>query len=62
MARAPGYKWAIEWLASNDDCYWLEDTNGCMSVTASLVVDMYDTEESKLRRDLLKAWQAVKSK
>lgn len=50
--KRPGYREAIEWLACNDDCYWLGDALGCISVTAALVRDLFDVTDEKLKTDL----------
>lgn len=54
--RRPGYREAIEWLAGNDDCYWLNDDEPMISVTAALVRDLWDVEDKRLIADLRKAW------
>lgn len=52
----PGYREAIDWLAGNDDCYWLLDTPGPMlSVSASMVRDLWDVSDEKLIKDLRRA-------
>jgi len=54
MKRAT-YKRAIEWLAANDDNDWLRDSNILMmSVSASLVMDLWGKEATELRADLVK--------
>jgi len=56
--RRPGYREAVEWLAHNDDCYWLgdHDAHGLMlSVTASLVRDLFDVTDERLSADLVRA-------
>lgn len=56
--RRPGYREAIEWLAGNDDCYWIGDRDGhglIMSVAASMVRDLYDVSDERLVSDLRKA-------
>jgi hypothetical protein len=55
MAKRPGYKEAIEWLAGNDDCYWLGDYDAhgpIISVPAALVRDLWDISDEKLLKDL----------
>lgn len=57
MAR-PSYTTAIEWVASNDDCYWLGDYDNhgpILSVTAAMVRDLWDVSDDKLIYDLRKA-------
>jgi len=57
--RRPGYGEAVEWLACNDDCYWLGDEHGSLSVAASMVRDLYGVADSKLIKDLRKALAEV---
>lgn len=56
--RRPGLREAIEWLAGNDDCYWLGDYDGhgpMLSVAASMVRDLYDITDERLISDLRRA-------
>jgi hypothetical protein len=49
------YKRAIQWLASNDDNEWLrDDVPVLLSVTASLVQDLYGKTAEQVRADLVK--------
>lgn len=60
--RRPGYREAIEWLAGNDDCYWLGDYDALgpiLSVSASMVRDLYDVTDDRLIADLKKALKRV---
>jgi hypothetical protein len=52
----PSYKAAIAWLAANDDCYWLGDSDEgrAISVTASLVADLWGKPDKKIEIDLAK--------
>lgn len=53
--KRPGYREAIEWLACNDDCYWLgdHDNHGAMlSVSASMVRDLYGVTDERLIADI----------
>lgn len=53
--RKPGYREAIAWLAGNDDCYWIGDHDGhgpMLSVSASMVRDLYDVTDDRLIADL----------
>jgi hypothetical protein len=52
MAR---YKDAIEWIARNDDTEWVNDPNGCESVTAALVADLFNKTDEEVRDDIRKA-------
>jgi hypothetical protein len=58
--RRPGYREAIEWLAGNDDCYWLADVqNGALSVSCALVRDLWDVSEGRIKADILQALKRV---
>ncbi len=46
----PGYREAVQWLAYNDDCYWL--LNDIISVPAAMVRDLWDVSTEKLIKDL----------
>lgn len=50
--RRPGYREAIEWLAGNDDCYWLADEEPIISVSAAMVRDLFGIENEKLYADI----------
>lgn len=57
--RRPGYREAVEWLAGNDDCYWLGDEEPCLSVSAALVRDLFDVEQGKLEKDIRRALRKI---
>lgn len=60
--KRPGYREALEWLAGNDDCYWLGDYDGhgfILSVSASMVRDLWDVTDEKLLKDLRVALKKV---
>lgn len=52
--KRPGYREAVEWIALNDDCYWLADEEPIISVTACMVRDLWGVETEKLFYDLRK--------
>lgn len=52
MARAIGYKAALDWIINNDDTEWLEDDEPIISVTAAFVADIYDVDQNKVVADL----------
>ena len=58
MKRA-SYREAIFWIANNDDTDWLDDQSPMLSVTASLVMDLFAVSEERLiadiRREIKKA-------
>jgi len=60
--KRPGYREAIDWLAGNDDCYYLGDydAHGLMlSVAASLVRDLWDVTDERLVKDIKAALRRV---
>lgn len=56
MAR---YQEAIDWIALNDDTQWATDADRwddpILSVTASLVVDLFGKPEATVVRDIRRA-------
>lgn len=53
MAR---YKDAIEWIALEDDTNFLDDAdNSPLSVTATMVRDLWNKTEQQVRKDILAA-------
>lgn len=60
--KRPGYREAIDWLASNDDCYWLGDRDihgPIMSVSACMVRDLWDVSDDRLLADLRRALKLI---
>lgn len=57
--KRPGYREALEWLAGNDDCYWLGDNEPIISVSAAMVRDLFDVADEKLLKDLRVALKKV---
>lgn len=49
-----GYKQAIQWIVENDDTEWVYDENGSISVTASLLADIFDRTTDEVTRDIKK--------
>lgn len=50
------YKQAIEWIALNDDTDFLDDTEvDTISVTASMVADLFSKDDETVVRDLRRA-------
>lgn len=52
------YKDAIEWIAGNDDCYWIGDRDAhgpIMSVTACMVRDLWNKPEVQVIKDIKKS-------
>ena len=62
--RRPGYREFIEWIASNDDCEWLTDENGSISVTLAMVASLFDVSDERATKDLqrvhAKVWESRK--
>lgn len=52
MAR---YKDAIQWMVDNDDTDWCDEDGACLSVTASLVADLFGKTDEQVREDLARA-------
>lgn len=59
MARA-SYKDAIWWMAANDDTEWVNDDEPIMSVTATLVADLFDKDHETVIRDLRKQLEKLR--
>lgn len=60
--KRPGYREAVEWLAGNDDCYWLGDYDRhgpIISVSAAMVRDLWDVSDAKIIADLRRALRRV---
>jgi hypothetical protein len=53
--RRPGYREAIDWIAANDDVYWLGDEDPTPCVTACLVCDLFGVDEARVVRDIRRA-------
>lgn len=61
--KRPGYREAIRWIVYNDDTEWVradeDEGDPMISVTAALVIDLFDVSEERfmadLRRELRKA-------
>lgn len=51
------YKAAIQWIAEEDDTDFLDDPcdDSMMSVTASMVADLFNKDHDTVRKDLRKA-------
>ncbi len=53
MAR-PSYKMAIQWIAENDDTFFLESDDP-ISVTAAFVADLWNKTDQQVCTDIRKA-------
>ena len=54
----PSYRRALQWIVDNDDTEWLDgdqNDDAPLSVTASLVADLFGHSDEKVERDLRKA-------
>lgn len=51
MKRA-SYREAIRWVVYNDDTDWLDDDEPVVSVTVSLIADIFDVTHDKIIADL----------
>jgi hypothetical protein len=59
--RRPGYREAITWLALNDDCYLVNDgLDAVLSVSASLVADLFGQTDAKVITDLRRVLENTK--
>jgi hypothetical protein len=58
--KRPGYREAVEWIAYNDDTYWLDDAEPIICVTAGMVRDLYGVDEVRLIADLRRAKAKVR--
>ncbi len=64
MSR-PSYKRAIQWLANNDDTSWVDgetEVDRYPSVTAALVVDLFDKTEEQVRNDVRRELRLLDAK
>jgi hypothetical protein len=52
-----GYREMLNWIAYNDDTNFLEEDDGCdaMSVTAVMLMHLFDKTEEQVRKDLIRA-------
>jgi hypothetical protein len=55
--KRPGYREAVAWVANNDDCYWTQDSEPIISVTAAMVADLFDVPEAKVIADVGHKWR-----
>jgi hypothetical protein len=54
IMRAIPYKQALQWMLDNDDTEFLDNEDGCLSVTGSLVADIYGKLDGAVWEDLYK--------
>ena len=51
-----GYRYAIQWVVENDNCSWADSARvQPLSIAASMVADVYECEDSKVRKDIKEA-------
>lgn len=48
------YPRAVQWLAYNDDCSWIDERDDCLSVAACLVCGLWDKSGRVLAADIVK--------
>lgn len=53
------YKTAITWIVQNDDTEFLSDEGSPLSVTASLVSDIFGKGDAQVREDLLREQKRI---
>lgn len=51
-SRPASYTRAIAWLAFNDDNEWTKDEDPTLSVSASMVADLYGRTDQQVTKDL----------
>jgi hypothetical protein len=59
------YAAAIQWMADNDDTYWLDTREGAepiASVTACMVADIYGRDTSEVTSDLRRVVMAERAR
>ena len=64
-ALRPSYRRALQWIVDNDDTEWVDgDQNDDMplSVTASLVADLFGHSDEKVEKDLLKTLKTARGR
>lgn len=52
--KRPSYRKAIEWILAYDDTEFLNDADPIISVTGSMVADLFGVDTDKVIADLLK--------
>lgn len=57
--KPKGYRWAIMWMAENDDCSWVQDPSPIPSVVASLVADLYGVTTGQVTDALRRYYEAA---
>lgn len=57
--KRPGYRETLEWIALNDDVYWLADDEPIICVTLAMVRDLFDVEQDKIIADLRRTLKRV---
>lgn len=57
--KRPGYREAVEWIAANDDCFWTDEPEHGMSVTASMVRDLWDKTDEQVTKDITRKWRQI---
>lgn len=57
--RRPGYREAVDWLAGNDDCYWLADNEPIPSVATCMIRDLFGVEDDKIYADIRRSLKRI---
>lgn len=50
--KRQGYRAAVQWLADNDDCEWLDEDDAAPSVSTCLVADIFGVDTDRVTTDL----------
>lgn len=63
-AIRPSYRRALQWIVDNDDTEWLDgDQNDTpLSVTASLVADLFGHSDDEVQKDLRRTLQKAQGR
>ena len=64
-ATRPSYRRALQWIIDYDDTEWLEaneDEAAALSVTASLVADLFGHCDEKVARDLRRELKKIRGR
>lgn len=61
MVKRASYREACFWIARNDDTEWLRNNEDTLSVTASLVQDLFGVTTERLLKDLRRELKKVEA-
>lgn len=55
MSKRPSYREALDWIAMNDDTEFMNEEDAPLSVTVTLVADLWGKDDETIRHDMLLA-------